>query len=257
MAEERVCEPKYFGYAFVGNDINNGRNTKVATADDCLALCQKNTRCNAWEWGHEGNNCWLKTKLGNKQKAPGYVAGTKNSCAEVSENNVIMLLKELIAEGESEIRGINERVRVAQAAKDAAQNKYNNAVEVEGSTRTVKEDALSAWNTAKGVQQAAEAELDEAQDGLEREIALLKNVTLLLKGLLSGKGFVEQNKVDISSFISLADQANPDKVQEVLELVAGLLAVAEGDLQITKCRCRCYHCCHNRSSIIPPCFGNL
>jgi len=71
--------------------------------------------------------------------------------------------------------------------------------------------------------------------GLESEITVFEKVIVLLKGLSNGKELMEEDQEKVSAFISLADQADPKKVESVIELVKGLIATAKAEIvRLTK-----------------------
>merc|ERR1711997_380491 len=72
--------------------------------------------------------------------------------------------------------------------------------------------------------------MDETKPVLEKEIFLFEKVNQLLKALFNGEKLVEEDQDEVKSFISLADQANPTKVNNVVTLVEGLIATAKADI---------------------------
>jgi hypothetical protein len=65
---------------------------------------------------------------------------------------------------------------------------------------------------------------------LDGEIAIFSQVKNILNELLNGKQLVEKEKDDVKAFISLADQADPVKVKQIMALVQNLIDAAKAEL---------------------------
>ena len=76
------CDGQFeYGVAYPGNDLNNGKEHRRETPEQCQELCKETPRCFGWTWGASGDHCWVKHTLGNKREGvEGRVSGKKNSC---------------------------------------------------------------------------------------------------------------------------------------------------------------------------------
>jgi len=143
---------------------------------------------------------------------------------------IYQLLNSLIDEGNTEIADMDKAVKDGEAKVKRLQglvviDRTNEAVCFEK-----KDEAYGLLEKARGVAKSTCKRTNETKPVLEKEIKLFEKVIQLLKALSNGKKLVEEDQDEVKSFISLADQANPTKVKNVVTLVEGLIATANADI---------------------------
>lgn len=152
-----------------------------------------------------------------------------------SHEKITDWLEELIAEANAEIETIRSDIKKAESVVNSSKISVATALTKEGIANTKKIEARRVLSAAEGKRNAVCNEKSEAVPDLTSEIGVFEKVIVLLQGLSNGKELVEEDQKKVSAFISLADQADPKKVSDVIELVRGLIATAKAEIvRLTK-----------------------
>merc|ERR1712087_881741 len=165
---------------------------------------------------------------------------TSSPTAEASYGNVIEWLRELIAEGQGEIVTVKKKTQDLKDILSDAENALDDALRKEGQAAAAAREAATALANAQGFLPVCEAKYESESKRLDEEIRIFGKVKDILNGLLNGKQLVEQDKADVGAFISLAEEANPDTVNQIIALIVGLVKAAEYEIdKITAERNNC------------------
>jgi len=150
------------------------------------------------------------------------------------------MLNDLINDANVEIEGINENI---QRASDTVALANKTVVEAENAAALAHEKMGAQENNCSSIRGGCDAHCEEMSNSvprLEDEIELFEQVIVLLEGLSNGEELVEEDQKKVSAFISMSDQANVTKIQDVIALVQGLIDSA-GD-EIAQLNTTCTEC---------------
>merc|ERR1719445_2549075 len=140
------------------------------------------------------------------------------------------MLDDLNNDANVEIQGINENI---QRASDTVALANKTVVEAENAAALAHEKMGAQENNCSSIRGGCDAHCEEMSNSvprLEDEIELFEQVILLLEGLSNGEELVEEDQKKVSAFISMSDQANVTKIQDVLALVQGLIDSADDEI---------------------------
>ena len=66
------------------NNLHDGRNHKVDTAEECRTICQDHPSCVAWDWVTQDHQdaslvrtCWIKSKAEDRKAKNNVVSGLR------------------------------------------------------------------------------------------------------------------------------------------------------------------------------------
>merc|ERR1719189_3564553 len=155
---------------------------------------------------------------------------TPSPTVEGSYEDIIGWLNRLIEEGKDEIRDIAQVGDGLKSVLLKAENVLREARKAEAIALNVLKAAAKKKAEAEGAWKACQKKYASEKDRLDGEIAIFVKVNDILSGLKNGKQLVEKEKADVKAFISLADQADPAKVQAIMDLVSHLIRVNKAEL---------------------------
>lgn len=150
--------------------------------------------------------------------------------------NVIEMLRTLINEASQEIKSINSSVADKHKEVTNLEGALTTATQAENFAKERMNEAEENKNIAEGKKNTACGEMDKLIPGLEKEINTFNTVISTLRGLLDNKDLVE-NSIDVTAFISLEDQADPVKVNNVVGLVQDLVIKSQSQITSLKDAC--------------------
>jgi chromosome segregation ATPase len=163
---------------------------------------------------------------------------------------IIGILEDLVDEGLKQKKILEDAVKTGEDNVKTLTDKVNDARRKHGEAKGEHDDAVENEAHKEGVWQAATSSLATGRISLDNEIAVLKNVLDILKGLLDNntKGLLTKdgtNKalVALGSITSLGRtgtkgfqemltkvKANPATLQKIIDLVGIMLRKAEDEL---------------------------
>lgn len=148
--------------------------------------------------------------------------------------NVTQLLRELIEEGNEEIKSINDSFIACN--KLVAELKAN-LESAEAQLKVHEErlnEAINEEARLLGVMNEANRIYNRDSPAVKKEIDVLNKVNNILTDLLNntGKDLAEEDATEVRAFISLVDQADPAKVKRITVLVDKLLKAALDELAL-------------------------
>jgi len=150
---------------------------------------------------------------------------------------IVQLLQELIDAGKTEKAQLAQSLSDAEATVTTAREAYNAAFIAQGTADAKHRAALDHESASKGTWEAATAAYDTEQPGLENEIAVFQQVLNILQNLLNQQpqdeallelGSSEKGK--LYQKLILKVQADPTKINQIIDLVNGLSATSESVL---------------------------
>jgi len=144
---------------------------------------------------------------------------------DVPLTHIVDWLARLITEASQEITTIRTSIDVKKRKVQTLQGDLSTKVAAEGVAKEALKEALRLKNEALGKKNGACGEKDQLVPGLNSEIKTFNIVNSKLRALL-GKELVEDS-TNVTAFISLEDQADPVKVNNVVSLVEDLIAKAK------------------------------
>lgn len=147
---------------------------------------------------------------------------------------ILQLLNNLVDEGNQEILSITDSIANSKKAVDDALDSWQQAVGVENSRKIQMESAQRAVSAARGRLIAVQKLYDIESPGLEKEVAVFTKVLNILTNLLNGNNPEEAESEELKAFISVADQADPVKVNKIIEMINNLNKVSTDELNILK-----------------------
>lgn len=145
-------------------------------------------------------------------------------------NKIILLLNNLIGEGNGEVASITKKIAAAKSAMDLAEKAYLSAAANQQTLLTQYNDATKERAKAEGLLSAAKKIFALESPALKKEIEVFGKVISLLNSLLNGKDLVEEEYEQVKAFISIADQADPVKVKRIIALLNTLLKASTDEL---------------------------
>lgn len=140
------------------------------------------------------------------------------------------LLNELINEGNSEINDLNGATKAALERKNNTKQLWDEAAGAEAAASSTLVDARSALAKARGVEAEARRIHERETPGLEKEVDIFGKVVDILTKLLEGGDKFLVNNTEVTAFISVSDQADPVKVQKVIDLLNQLFEASNKEL---------------------------
>lgn len=144
------------------------------------------------------------------------------------------LLNNLVDEGNQEISSIRDSIANSKKAVDDALDSWQQAVGVEKTRKVQLESAQRATSAAQGRLIAVQKIYDIEAPGLEKEVAVFTKVLNILTNLLNGNNPEEAESEEVKAFISVADQADPVKVNKIIEMINKLNKASTDELNILK-----------------------
>jgi len=147
---------------------------------------------------------------------------------------ILQLLNNLVDEGNQEILSITDSIANSKKAVDDALDSWQQAVGVENSRKIQMTSAQRAVSAARGRLIAVQKLYDIESPGLEKEVAVFTKVLNILTNLLNGNNPEEAESEELKAFISVADQADPVKVNKIIEMINNLNKVSTDELNILK-----------------------
>lgn len=147
---------------------------------------------------------------------------------------ILQLLNNLVDEGNQEILSITDSIANSKKAVDDALDSWQQAVGVENSRKIQMASAQRAVSAARGRLIAVQKLYDIESPGLEKEVAVFTKVLNILTNLLNGNNPEEAESEELKAFISVADQADPVKVNKIIEMINNLNKVSTDELNILK-----------------------
>lgn len=147
---------------------------------------------------------------------------------------ILQLLNNLVDEGNQEILSITDSIANSKKAVDDALDSWQQAVGVENSRKIQMASAQRAVSAARGRLIAVQKLYDIESPGLEKEVAVFTKVLNILTNLLNGNNPEEAESEELKAFISVADQADPAKVNKIIEMINNLNKVSTDELNILK-----------------------
>lgn len=219
-----LCVPKNSPYNFKWSQ--NGRISGLS--------------CVQWAEGSDPNT-WNDNFLCGKPVAPTPTpAPTPAPTEEASYGNIIVWLRQLIAEGKAEIVRIDQKTAALKGKLTAAKKALSEAERKEGEAEAAADAAATALGKAQGAWKVCLAKFNSEMKRLNEEIAIFTKVKDILSGLINGKQLLEKEKADVKALISEEDQADPVKVRAIIALVQKLIDAAQAEIKrITADRNRC------------------
>lgn len=171
------------------------------------------------------------TLLGRIRQDPNALLSIFDTADQDKLNTILKLLNNLINEANAEIDDINQAQVICRGKVKNATDVLNVAIADEKVFKGRYDAAARAAGQAQGVYDESLFILNRESPALTKEIAVFKKVIKILRNLLdSGKNLAEEDSSEVRAFISLADQADPAKVQKVIDLVDKLLRVSLTEL---------------------------
>lgn len=198
---------------------------------DCVQWVE-NSDPNAWK----DNYLCAKRGIGAPTPAP-----TPAPTEEASYGNIIVWLRQLIAEGKAEIVRIDQKTAALKGKLTAAKKALTEAEKKEGEAEAAADAAATALGKAQGAWKVCLAKFNSEMKRLNEEIAIFTKVKDILSGLINGKQLLEKEKADVKALISEEDQADPVKVRAIIALVQKLIDAAQAEIKrITADKNRCW-----------------
>merc|ERR1712083_542563 len=143
---------------------------------------------------------------------------------------VIDLIQELVNEGTSEISSLNDATQAALEKKNNTKQLWDKAAGAEVAAESALTAAREALAKARGVEAEARRIHERESPALEKEVDIFGKVVNILTKLLEGGAKSLINNTEVTAFISVSDQADPAKVQKVLDLLNKLFEASNTDL---------------------------
>jgi len=157
--------------------------------------------------------------------------GPYNNPDKTKLNMVIGLIKNLREAGRAEIVSLNQEEAASLQNVEDKRSLYDNATGAHAAAVRAWNDARNKESRAYGRLTAAIKQYDAESGALIKEIDVYERVIDLMGQLLSGKNLLEADIPELRAFISLGDQADPIKVQRVINLLQKLLKISQEELQ--------------------------
>jgi len=167
--------------------------------------------------------------LGLIRKDPKALATMFDMTGSNRFDDIQQILNELIVEANNEILQINSSVVTCKAEVASAYDALDVAKQEVSRLQAELEGAELATASAKGDLAAEQMIYDTESPNLLHEIEVYENVTSIIQGL--DTDVTLEDLVQIRAFLSTAQQADPDKVQKVIDLLNTLLSAAQQELE--------------------------
>lgn len=144
-------------------------------------------------------------------------------------DEIIQILNELVVEANTEINQTETSIETCQAEVTNAFNALEAARTELSRLNLILDTAKQNAVSASGVLAAKQKIYDTESPSLLHEIEVYENVTSIIQGL--DTDVTLEDLVQIRAFLSTAQQADPDKVQKVIDLLNTLLSAAQQELE--------------------------
>lgn len=172
--------------------------------------------------------------LGKIRKDPHALATILGATSETRFTDIVQLLEELVAEGNAEIQSIDSSIEECEEEVEEAKQAMISAESVEAQKKEKYDAAVITTSTAEGVMQSVKATYDSEAPHLEKEIEVFEKVINILSQLNisdeTSESLAELVTPELRTLISLAVQADPVKVQNILDLLNNLLSESNTEL---------------------------
>jgi len=156
---------------------------------------------------------------------------------DVPLTHVVDWLGRLISEAQLEINNIRTKVVIAEAEVVRLTKNLQDQITKENSCKERWYELSKRLKAAIADRDVKYANMKDTVPGLKEEVAIFGKVITALEGLSNGKSLLEEQKTNVSAFISLEDQADPEKVRTVITLVNGLVTSAQKEIKDLETLC--------------------
>jgi len=150
---------------------------------------------------------------------------------DVPLTHVVDWLGRLILEAQQEIKEIKIKKALAETEVVRLDKILRDKIAKEESAKELLVEKSKLLNAAVIDRDTKCGNMKDTVPGLKKEVETFGKVITALKGLKNGKSLLEEQKTNVSAFISLEDQADPKKVDTVITLVEGLVISAQKQIE--------------------------
>jgi len=174
--------------------------------------------------------------LGMIRNNPNALVTMFETADKTKVDTIIKLLGGLINEANAEIQDINDADAECAKKVEAAADYWAKKISEEGLAKSELEKAQKLTAKAEGMLKTMQGIYNAESPRLKKEIEIFGKVINILKGIMAndkrnGINLSEEDATEVSAFISLADQADPEKVKKILDLLNKLHAASSAELK--------------------------